>query len=100
MPRKKQGHISWRKGGDRTISTNLHNILDLVACAEDYGYGKSIFYSAMFEIMWPLSDLEIEVYAKRFLHPDMVAQGYGQEDYEVNKDTLTELRERYQKREV
>lgn len=82
---------------NREVTTTLQNILDLINCAESYGFGDDIFYDAMFSIIKPLSEEEIESYAKTFLTGEMIYMGYSQEDYDSAIETLIELNNKYGK---
>lgn len=82
---------------NREITTDLENILELIVVAEDYGFGRSIFYSAMFDLVKPLSMEEIQAFADRYNTPEFQEIGYGDEDYENALNTLHELNEQYGK---
>jgi len=86
------------KDQNRAVVTDLHNILDLINCAETYGYGDEVFYDGMFEMIGKVSDGEIEVFAReQFLTDEARKQGYGEEDYENSIERLAELRDKYER---
>lgn len=78
---------------DRQVDQD--DILSLIATAYDYGHANQVCLGALVEWAWPITDEDIERYVSDFLTPDMIAQGYGQEDYDQAKARLEEARERY-----
>jgi len=66
-------------------------ILDLVACAKDYGHNNDVVMCGFAELLESLSDEEIETHAKSLLKDG----GYGEEDYEEMKENLIEFRDEY-----
>lgn len=49
---------------DRKIETTLYNILDLIACAEGYGFADDVLMCALFKITGKVTDEEIKVFVK------------------------------------
>ena len=62
------------------IRVDLDDLLSLIACAEDYGFGHPILMDAFRSWLAPITDAEIEAYAATFLTDERRAQGYGEED--------------------
>ncbi len=81
---------------NRKIQTSLFNLLDLINCSEDYGFGDDIFYHSMFQLIGNLTDGEIEDYSRSFLTDKMRKEGYSEEDAIQAIERLTKLREKYQ----
>ena len=79
----------------RTITVDLSLILELVSCAETYGYNKSILLSGFAEMIDELTDSDIEQYVNKFLTPEFLQQGYGQEDVDSVRETLQTFRSQY-----
>lgn len=80
---------------ERTVSTNLNNILSLVSCAHQYGYNDSILMSSLYDICGVVSDEEIDAYADSFMTEEMQKKGYSKEDRDESKGTLMEWKRRY-----
>lgn len=77
---------------NREIKTNLKNILDLIACASDYGFEDEVLFDAFREMLGSkLTNEEIEVHARSV----EVMEGYGKEDYEVIKERLKGFKDKY-----
>ena len=76
---------------NRKIETDLFEILDLILCAEGYGFGDDVFYVSMFNMIRPVSDEEITSFAENLRSKD----GYGQDDYDDAIEQLTDLRDQY-----
>jgi hypothetical protein len=80
----------------RKLSIELDDLLDLVNCAEDYGFADDVFLDAAAEWMGrKLSDAEIEEFAARYLTPEMEAKGYSEEDAGSTPESLRAFRDRY-----
>lgn len=80
----------------RELTTTLDNILDLINCAEDYGFYDDVLLCAFANLMkYQLSDEEIENYAKIFLTPEYTKKGYSEEDYEAAIERLKEFKTTY-----
>ncbi|MFA5026048.1 MAG: hypothetical protein WC503_06085 [Candidatus Shapirobacteria bacterium] len=79
----------------RPITIPLEELLDLLSCAEDYGFDDDIFYNFVFSYINPLTDEEIEEFAQTFLTEAAIRKGYGEEDYQNIKYKLTKLKETY-----
>lgn len=71
------------------------DIISLIATADDYGHHNQVCMGALVEWAWPITDEDIERYVSDFLTPDMIAQGYGQEDYDQAKERLEVARTRF-----
>ena len=79
------------------IEIELDQILDLINCADDYGFNKSPLMCSFAEIIKTLTDEDIEKFAKGFLTEEMRKQGYSEEDYEESKERLNNFRTVYMK---
>jgi len=79
----------------RPLTVDLDSVLELVSCADDYGFNRDILVSAFAEWTGPVSDAEIAEYAAWFLTPEAEEQGYGQEDADEAQERLTEWRDKY-----
>jgi hypothetical protein len=76
----------------KEIKTDLDNILDIVICSTDYGFGKTMFFDFCSSLInKELSDQEIESFSKRLSSQD----GYTQEDYESAKERLHDFKSKY-----
>jgi len=80
---------------NRKIETDLETILDLVNCAEDYGFRDDVLFTVFRDMTGWVTDEEIKAYADRFLTPEFRAQRYSEEDAESSTLRLTEWRDRY-----
>lgn len=78
---------------ERIITTNLNNILSIIACAQNYGFsGMDVLFDAFSEMMgYKLTNKEIEAYSKSVLSEE----GYTREDYREIKERLLEFKEKY-----
>ncbi len=80
----------------KEVTVQLDDILGLIACAEDYGYGFSTFYGGMADFLnRKLTDEEINNYASWFLSDEAKSKNYAQEDFDTAIKRLTEFRNRY-----
>ncbi len=81
---------------NRPVVTDLQNILSLVVCAEDYGYGDDVFMDAIAGLVgrW-VTDEEVEGYVSQFITPEFVTRGYGEEDAEVKRGIIIRWRDTY-----
>jgi hypothetical protein len=75
----------------RTVTTSIDNILSLIACAEDYGFERTILFYAFAEMLGTLSDEEIAEHVAGY------GEDYEDEDRKIIKTKLEEFRERYMK---
>ena len=76
----------------RIIKTNLKNILDLIACAGDYGFEDDVLFDAFREMLdSKLTNEEIETHARSV----EAMKGYGKEDYEEIKERLKGFKNKY-----
>ena len=72
------------------------DILSLVHCAEDYGHWNDVCMLSLYDWAKPVTDGDIERYAKDLSEED----GYGQEDYDSAKEQLAEWRDKYEAAEL
>jgi len=79
----------------RFVTIPLEELLDLLSCADDYGFDGDIFYDFVFSYINPLTEEEIEEFAQTFLTEEAKNRGYGEEDYHNIKNKLMELKEAY-----
>jgi hypothetical protein len=79
----------------RTVEVDLELILELISCADDYGYRKSILLSGFAEMVGELTDADIEEYVARFTTPEYLAQGYSEEDADNARECLSVFRSEY-----
>lgn len=70
----------------------LFDILDLVACAEDYGHWNNVCMVSLYEWAKPVTDDDIKKYAECLTMED----GYGQEDRDEVTERLTKWRDKYE----
>lgn len=83
---------------DRPINTTLFNILDLIACAYDYGHHNQIIMGALFDMAGQVTDEEIDAFAQaKYLSEQATSQGYGQEDADRAIENIKAFREMYGK---
>lgn len=76
----------------RKVSTDLNNILSLVACAEDYAFESSVLFDAFAEIIEKSLSLdEIAVFVSSFNAED----GYGDEDRAEIESRLSDFKQKY-----
>lgn len=76
----------------RKLTTSLDNILDLINCAETYGFDSDMLFDSFAEILeHKLNQEEIQLFAKAIA----ALPGYGEEDYTSAKERLTEFKEKY-----
>lgn len=80
----------------RQITIELPEILDLVSCAEDYGFADDVFMCSMYEFCGDVSDAEISEFAQALASKE----GYSSEDGEEASDRLTEWRNKHRSSEV
>lgn len=74
---------------NRKLKTDLYNILDLIACSNDYGHNGQIIMGALLDMTGDLSSDDIESFAKyKFLSEHAQEQGYGVADYESAIETI------------
>jgi hypothetical protein len=70
----------------RDCKVNLEDILDLVNCAEGYGFADDVFMDSMYQIAGDVSDEEISEFANILASQD----GYSEEDREEEREDITE----------
>ncbi len=75
----------------RKIEIDLDDILELVNCAEDYGFANDVLLNAFASFTVEVTDEEIKSYATKLMEED----GYGQEDYDEAIEVLTTWRDRF-----
>lgn len=76
----------------RTVTIEFEDLLDVVNCAETYGYDRAVLLDAI--AAWcdrRVSDAEIDTYAACFL----TMKGYGVEDQRAAQVQLRAWRDRY-----
>lgn len=81
----------------RTVSIEVNEIIDLMCCAEDYGYDDPVLMDAFYDWVSPLTDERIEEYARSFLAENRQQQGYTEEDADSARRRLRDIRARYRK---
>lgn len=76
----------------RKLKIELRDILELITCAEDYGFKDDVLFDSFADMLGrELTDEEIECYARELES----LEGYGEEDYEDVKERLEEFKEQY-----
>lgn len=80
---------------NRKIETDLDNILDLIACADDYGHNNQVLMVSLAEITGYVTDKEINDYAAWYLTDEGRADGYSEEDVDSTTESLKNWRNRY-----
>ena len=80
---------------NRILEIKLDDILELICCADDYGYRNDVLFEAFSLLLTTLSDEEIENYASTFLSDESKKDGFSEEDYESSKKILLEFRNEY-----
>lgn len=80
---------------DREVKTDLRNVLSMVSCAYTYGHGNQIFFGFAAQMTGPVTDQEIEEYAREIADLD----GYTEEDYQEIAKTLREWKATYLQRD-
>jgi len=73
----------------RTIEQE--DILDLAACAEEYGHGNGVCMFTLYEWAHPVSDEDIKKYSDSLSDKE----GYEEEDRKNVTETLTEWRDKH-----
>lgn len=71
------------------------DILDLIACASDYGHTNSILMGTLVAWAWPITDEDIDRRAAWFVSEEAKASGYCEEDAEESRRRLVEARKRF-----
>lgn len=79
----------------RKIEIDLHELLDIVIAAEDYGYSDDSLLSWFGDFIGELTDNEIEQFASWFKSDEAKKQRYTEEDYEDVKNKLKLFRDKY-----
>lgn len=79
----------------RELKIDLSEILDLVSCAQDYGFADDVLMCSLYDFTGDVSDEEIKDFSASFLTPEMRAQGYSEEDQEQTAERVTEWRDTY-----
>lgn len=77
------------------VNVDLDDLLSLIACADDYGYGNPVLMDAFRSWSTPITDEEIEAYAASFLTDEQRARGYGEEDADEARTRLRDFRARF-----
>jgi len=76
----------------RKVTTTLDNILDLISCADSYGFEDDVLFTAFGDMLnKKLTNEEIESFARSV----EVQDGYSEEDYQEIKEKLAEFKNKY-----
>lgn len=75
----------------RELTVDLDDLLSLVNCAEDFGFGSSMFYGAMRDWAGKVTKKEIRAYAKALA----ATEGYSEDDGESAEYNLMRWKETY-----
>ncbi|QHU99989.1 hypothetical protein [Synechocystis sp. CACIAM 05] len=80
----------------KTINVDLSDILELIHCAEVYGFANPVLLEAFAEMAGSVSDQEIIEFAQeKYLSDEARSQGYSEEDYKSAISVLTNWRNKY-----
>ena len=76
----------------RELKIELFDILELISCAEDWGFVHDVLFDAFAEMLeYPLSDEDIESYSRSI----EALKGYGAEAYKQTRSRLIEFKKKY-----
>ena len=76
----------------RKLSIELDHVLEIIACAKDYGFEDNVLFDALSDmIKKKLSDEEIESYAKSVEE----MEGYNRDDYFEIRQRLVNFRNKF-----
>ena len=76
-----------------TVTIPRSEILDLINCAEDYGFQRDVLLDAFAGWLGrSVSDEDITAYIAEYIPPE---KGYGEEDAAATRERLEEFRKRY-----
>jgi hypothetical protein len=76
-----------------TVRVSKEEILDVLSCAEDYGYKKPIILQTLTAWYGPITEAEIDAFAAGYTEED----GYAEEDIDYAKENITEIFSRWGK---
>lgn len=76
-----------------TVLVSKDDILDLIACAEDYGHDNFVAMNSLVSWHGPISEEEIRIFANSYLEEE----GYYDEDVETISSSINEAFKRYGK---
>lgn len=79
---------------NRKIEVPLDNFLEIISCAEDYWFDKSVLFWWIAEQIDTLSDAEIINYSNWLL---LLDEDYEQEDVDVVREILFSFKEKFLK---
>lgn len=80
----------------RKVEVDVFEILDLVSCADDYGFNDDVLMSALMGMCAEVSDEEIDEYCSFFTSEKGRAEGYSEEDAEEVFGRISVWRDKYQ----
>lgn len=80
---------------DREVSTNLSEVLDMVNCAEYYGFDDSMVLGFLAQVSGYVTNDEIKGYSERYLSKGYIEGGCEQSDCDEALQRLTEWRDQY-----
>lgn len=79
----------------RKVNIDITEILNLITCAEDYGFKSEVLFSSFAAMLEKLSDDEIEEYCSYYTSSAGIEAGYSEEDSDNAKEILQQFREDY-----
>lgn len=79
----------------RKLSIDITEILNLISCAEDYGFSDDVLFTYFASFLGDLSNEEIEEYCSYYTSNAGREAGYNEEDYEEVKEKLQQFKEDY-----
>ncbi len=95
--------VAAHKRGDalqERIDAILADVLDLVFCAQDYGFDHGILMQTFAKWAGTVTDAQIAAFADTYVTPEQRACGYTEEDRDAAVATLTAWRDKYAKVET
>lgn len=79
----------------RNIEVDLWDILDLVACAMDYGFNDDVLMCSFYDFAGDVSDEELREFADSYVTPEKLEEGYTMEDHAELLERVTEWRDKH-----
>lgn len=79
----------------RTLAVDLAKVLDVVACAQLYGYEEDVLSIALGKMTGPVDDAEIQEFANWYATDAGRSQGYGEQDRDAVLLILTAWRDQF-----
>lgn len=79
------------------VDAILDDVLDLVFCAQDYGFDHGIVMSTFAKWTGPVTDAQIAAFADGYVTPEQRARGYTDEDRQNAIERVTAWRDKYAK---